>query len=94
MAQKIQGGQDTVFFQVVSILGAGLILGAYVANQRGRSGPQSPAYNVANLTGALLLAWVAVVDRRVGFILLEGVWALVTIPPLLQSLARKGRPAC
>ncbi|NNF26907.1 MAG: hypothetical protein HKO53_03595 [Gemmatimonadetes bacterium] len=83
-----------MFFQVVSILGAGLILGAYVANQQGRSGPSSPAYNVANLAGALLLAWVALVDRRAGFILLEAVWAAVTIPPLLRSLAGKRRPAC
>ena len=83
-----------MFFQVVSLLGAGLILGAYVANQRGRSGPHSPAYNLANLAGALLLAWVAIVDRRLGFILLEAVWAVFTIRPLLQSLARKSSPAC
>ena len=83
-----------MFFQVVSLLGAGLILGAYVANQRGWSGPTSAGYNVANFGGALLLAWVAVVDRRIGFILLEAVWALVTIPPLIQSLSRGRRPAC
>jgi len=83
-----------VFFQVVSLLGAGLILGAYVANQRGWSGPASLGYNAANLGGALLLAWVAVVDRRLGFILLETVWAVVTIPPLIQSLSRGRRPAC
>lgn len=83
-----------MFFQVISVIGAGLILGAYVANQRGWTGPASPAYNVANLVGALLLAWVAIVDRRVGFILLEAVWAAVTIPPLLQSLAGRARPAC
>ena len=83
-----------VFFQVVSLLGAGLILGAYVANQRGWSGPMSPAYNLANLAGALLLAWVAIVDQRIGFILLEAVWAVVTVPPLLRSFAASGRPAC
>jgi len=32
----------------------------------------------------LLLLWVALVDRRWGFILLEAVWALVSIPPLLR----------
>ncbi len=83
-----------MFFQVVSLLGAGLILGAYLANQRGWSGPTSPAYNAANLGGALLLAWVAVVDRRLGFILLEAVWALVTIPPLIRSVSHRRRPAC
>ena len=75
--------------QVISLLGASLILGAYMANQRGWSGPTGPLYNVANLAGALLLLWVAVVDRRLGFILLEAVWAFVTIPPLLRSLRRQ-----
>ena len=75
-----------MLFQIVSVIGAGLILGAYVANQRAWTGPESALYNVANLVGALLLGWVAVVDRRMGFILLEGVWAIVTVPPLLRSL--------
>ena len=76
-----------MLFQVISVVGAGLILGAYVANQKGWSGPASPLYNAANLAGALLLTWVAVVDRRIGFILLEAVWAAVTIPPLVASLS-------
>lgn len=76
-------------FQVISVVGAGLILGAYVANQRGWSGPTSPLYNAANLAGALLLTWVAVVDRRIGFILLEAVWAAVTIRPLVSALTAR-----
>ena len=83
-----------MLFQVISLAGAALILGAYVANQRGWSGPTGTAYNLANLVGALLLTWVAVVDRRLGFILLETVWALVTIPPLMSALkARKTQAA-
>lgn len=69
--------------QILSLAGALLILGAYVANQRGWLGPRDVSYNLMNLVGALFLLWVAVVDWRWGFILLEAVWALVSIPPLL-----------
>jgi Na+-translocating ferredoxin:NAD+ oxidoreductase RnfD subunit len=73
-----------VLYQILSLTGAALILGAYVANQRGLLGPRNATYNLMNLLGALLLLWVAVVDWRWGFILLEAVWALVSIPPLLR----------
>ena len=73
-----------MLMQIVSLVGAFLILSAYVANHRGWLGPQQRLYSLINLVGALLLGWVAVVDDRWGFILLEGVWALVSIPPLLN----------
>jgi len=73
-----------VFHQLLSLTGAACILTAYVANQRGRLGPDRRLYSVLNLVGALLLLWVAIVDLRWGFILLEAVWAAVSIPPLLR----------
>ena len=73
-----------MLYQLLSLAGATLILLAYVANQRGVLGPGNPTYNLMNLGGALLLLWVAVVDWRWGFILLEAVWALVSIPPLFR----------
>lgn len=78
-----------MFYQILSVTGAALILVAYAGNQRGWTGPESPAYNLMNLVGALLLLWVALVDRRIGFIALEIVWAAVTVPPLWRSLARR-----
>lgn len=75
--------------QIISLTGALLILGAYVANQRGWLGPADLGYNLTNLVGALLLLWVALVDWRWGFILLEAVWAAASLPPLL----RRPRPA-
>lgn len=82
-----------MLFQLISLVGATLILGAYVANQKGWSGPTKALYNASNLLGAILLGWVAVVDQRLGFILLESVWALVSVPPLLRSLRPNRIPA-
>ena len=73
-----------MLLQVVSVVGAFLILGGYLALQRGWLAPTDRRFNAMNLLGALLLTWVAVVDRRYGFVLLEGVWALLSIPPLLR----------
>lgn len=78
--------------QIVSLLGALMILAAYFANQRRWIGPQNPSYSLLNLVGAGLLAWVAIVDQRVGFILLEITWALISIPPLVRAM-RTNRPA-
>jgi hypothetical protein len=77
-----------MLFQILSILGAGMVLFAYAANQRGRLTRDDMWYNVLNLVGSALLTVVAVVDRRIGFILLEGLWAIFSIPPLLNRRRR------
>lgn len=79
-----------MFLQLVSLAGAGLILAAYAFNQAGRLGPSDVAYTAMNLIGASLLTWVAVVDRRIGFIVLEGSWAVLSLLPLVR---RHKRPA-
>ena len=74
--------------QFGSLAGAFLILTAYVLNQRGVIGPWHRAYSAMNLVGSLILLWIAIVDGRWGFILLESAWALASIPPLLNPPAR------
>ena len=64
--------------------GALLVLGAYLAITRSWLGPKDPSYHIMNLVGAGLLLWVAVVDQRVGFVILEGAWALIAVPPLIR----------
>lgn len=77
-----------MLIQIVNLLGAALILGAYAANQRGWIGPPDRSYSLMNLLGALLLLWVAVVDVRWGFILLEAVWAAISVPRLIHPPER------
>ena len=71
-------------YQTVSLFGAGLILLAYIANQRGWVGPKDRLYALTNLVGSLLLLWVALVDFRWGFIILEAAWAGASVPPLFR----------
>jgi hypothetical protein len=73
--------------QLVSLVGAALVLAAYVALQRGWLPRESRLYNALNFVGSLLLTYVAVKDRRVGFIVLEGAWALLSLPGMLRRPA-------
>jgi hypothetical protein len=72
-------------YDVVQIVGSLLILAAFVAALGGRMEQSSYPYLVANAVGSATLAATAVIGREWGFILLEGVWALVSV----WSIARK-----
>lgn len=69
------------------VVGAVLILTAFVLAQAGRLQPSSLPYLVLNLLGSATLAAVAAVDGDTGFLLLESVWAAVSA----YSLARHAR---
>ena len=71
--------------QIMSVVGAVLILVAYAALQANRIDQKGRTFCLMNFFGSGLLTWVAIVDRRVGFIILEGAWALLSLVPLLRS---------
>ena len=77
------------WMQAVGLLGAVLVLLPYAALQMGRVTRESRAFNASNAIGAALLTWVAIEDRRLGFILLEGTWTLLSLVPLVRG-ARGG----
>jgi hypothetical protein len=64
--------------QVVQIAGALAILAAFVAAQTRVVDVRSWSYLWLNVAGALVLAINAWYESQWGFLLLEGVWALVS----------------
>ena len=64
--------------QVIQIIGALIILGAFAASQLGEMPSDSRLYLLLNLVGSVILCILAVVEGQLGFILLEGVWAAVS----------------
>ena len=75
--------------QVVQIVGAVLILAGFMLSQRNLLDMSSYLYLILNLAGASILAVLAFQQGRWGFVLLEGVWALVALVGLIMRLARK-----
>lgn len=78
--------------QVIQIVGAVLILVAYVAAQVERLDPQSRLYLGLNLVGSIILAVLAASGSQWGFLMLEGAWAIVSAWGLI-ALARRDSTA-
>ncbi len=72
--------------QIISVVGALAILGAYVANQFRLIGPSNMSYSVMNFLGSTVLTVIAVIEVQWGFILLEAVWALVSLWGIITLL--------
>ncbi|HZO04916.1 MAG TPA: hypothetical protein VFB52_00880 [Solirubrobacterales bacterium] len=77
--------------QVVQIAGALLILTAFAAVQFERMRPDSRVYLTLNLVGSVILAVLAVVEQMWGFVLLEGVWVIVSAWGLFSLLGGRSR---
>ena len=76
--------------QLVQVVGALLILSAFAAMQLGAMDPRSRVYLVLNLVGSAVLAVLALDERQWGFLLLETVWAAVSLWGLVQRDAGVG----
>jgi hypothetical protein len=64
--------------QVIQVVGALMILAGFAGAQLGRLRVDSVTYLVLNLAGSVVLAYLAVHEHQWGFVLLEGVWGVVS----------------
>jgi hypothetical protein len=78
--------------QVIQIVGALIILAAFAGTQLGELESDSRLYLLLNLVGSVVLAILAVVEVQIGFILLEGVWAIVSAWSLFVILGEEAGP--
>ncbi|HEY6184059.1 MAG TPA: hypothetical protein VIW67_17560 [Terriglobales bacterium] len=70
--------------QAASFVGAMLILFAYAGHQMKWIDSDKPSYNILNAVGSGILAYIAFHPFQIGFVVLEGVWALISIYALLR----------
>ena len=83
-----------MIFQVVSMVGAILILAAFAAQQFQRLAAETKTYQMLNLIGGFCLLVAAIQARMYGFILLEGSWTVVSawgVWRMMKSGSEQGR---
>ena len=76
-----------MFYQLMSVTGAVLVLVAFACLQTGKLDRRDRWFNILNFVGSMMLGFVAVHDRRWGFIGLEFIWAALSVPPLFHRKA-------
>ena len=77
-----------IAFQLIQASGSIMILVAFIGVQTGRLQPARRSYLVLNLIGSTVLTATGVIAGQWGFVLLEGVWALVSLGALLGLTSR------
>ncbi len=70
------------------LAGALLVLVPFVLLQLGRMSARMRSYLILNIAGSTMLAIDAALTQQWGFLLLEGVWALVAVLGLARPTAK------
>ncbi|MGI8428476.1 MAG: CBU_0592 family membrane protein [Solirubrobacteraceae bacterium] len=76
-------------YTLAGSIGAGLIIVAYFASQRGWVGSHDRGYLLANLAGALLILVSLWAEWNLPSAVIECFWAAISVYGLVTSAARK-----
>lgn len=79
--------------QIISLVGAFIVLTAYIGHQLKWKifNPDGYTYNIFNSFASLLLVYVAFYPIQAGFIVMEGVWGIVSIYTLIRVYKNKAK---
>jgi len=80
---------EFVMGTLVQILGSLFVLAGFAAAQLNVVDQKSVGYLAVNLIGSAVLAGDALLGQQWGFLLLEGVWALVSAAALIGVVRRR-----
>jgi hypothetical protein len=83
--------QPSMFTQLLSSLGAALILVAYIGHQikwKPMDSVRVP-YNLLNTAGGAILAYIALRPLQVGFAVMESTWTVVSVLALFRAVAQR-----
>ena len=77
-----------MLMQVISILGALLVLTAYGAHQIERLHHDTYTYQILNLLGGAALLVAAITTRQAGLIIMEGAWTVISFGGLVKVVRK------
>ena len=83
--------QPSLFIQVLSSVGAALILVAYIGHQvkwKPMDSLRVP-YNLLNTAGGAILAYIALRPLQVGFAVMESTWTVVSVMALYRAISQR-----
>lgn len=81
--------QPSLFTQLLSLLGAGFCLIAYVGHQLHWMRADHIPYNLLNVLGSGVLAYIAFRPFQAGFLVMEAVWGVISVYALLRILLKR-----
>lgn len=77
--------------QSISLLGAILVLTAYLGHQMKQMKVDSISYNLLNVAGSSLLTYVSLYPLKIGFLVAEGTWLTISIVSLFNIFLKRNK---